>query len=85
MTDQGEPIIIQNPGFEFHFENRNVAYANGMHVLYHAEKQCDMAFIVEGKKIPAHRHIIAFTSSKFEQLFESIPTCDSIEGKCESN
>lgn len=74
----GEPI--PDPVFLVHFENRNVAFANGFLRMFHGKYQFDMTLEVEGKQLHAHRHILGFVSKELKRSFEGHNTFGKITG-----
>lgn len=67
--------------FNVHFENRNVAFANGFARMFNEENQFDVTISVEGKELKAHRHILSFISKEFENQFEDKETFELISGE----
>lgn len=76
MGDQTDDHV-----FQVHFENRNVAFANGFLRMYNEENQFDVTLNVEGKELKAHRHILSFISKEFENQFEDMKTFEPISGE----
>ncbi|XP_055301706.1 longitudinals lacking protein, isoforms H/M/V-like [Sitodiplosis mosellana] len=72
-------VLCVDPTFVVHFKDRNVAFANGFARLYDMEHQCDLTFLIEGKKLKAHRHVLSFVSKALKEQFDTLPVCDLIE------
>lgn len=83
QVDQSKMVdmLCVDPKFRLHFKDRNVAFANGFAELFKNENQCDLTFVVQGKELKAHRHILSFVSKALNELFVGRSIFDPIEGK----
>lgn len=74
-------VVCVDPTFIVHFKDRNVTYANGFARLLANEKQCDLTFLVEGKTLKAHRHILSFISQSLKAQFDTLHDYGFVKSK----
>ena len=74
-------VVCVDPTFIVHFKDRNVAFANGFARLLANEKQCDLTFLVGGKTVKAHRHILSFVSQSLKAEFNALPDSGFVKSK----